>query len=79
MEGKVKIYYKVWTNIQSNVQFSVTMYFTEIIQMPLKDLCRQLQRLASVAFGICFGLLIFGIIILHTTKFYKVKGNHKKR
>jgi hypothetical protein len=41
MEGKVKIYYKVWINIQSNVQFSVTMSFTEIIQMPLKDLCRQ--------------------------------------
>jgi hypothetical protein len=40
MEGKVKIYYKVWTDIQSNVQ-SVTMSFTEIIQMPLKDLCRQ--------------------------------------
>jgi hypothetical protein len=29
-----------------------------------------------VAFGFCFGSLIFGIIILHTTKFYKVKGNH---
>jgi hypothetical protein len=40
MEGKVKIYYKVWINIQSNVQFSVTMSFTEIIQMPVKDLCR---------------------------------------
>jgi hypothetical protein len=38
---KVKIYYKVWINIQSNVQFSITMSFTEIIQMPLKDLCRQ--------------------------------------
>jgi hypothetical protein len=36
MEEKVKIYYKVWTNIQSNVQFSITLSFTEIIQMPLK-------------------------------------------
>jgi hypothetical protein len=36
---------------------------------------KQLQR----PFEICFGLLIFGIIILHTTKPYKVKGNHKKR
>jgi hypothetical protein len=36
MDKKVKLYYKVWTNIQSNVQFSITLSFTEIIQMPLK-------------------------------------------
>jgi hypothetical protein len=36
MDEKVKIYYKVWTNIQSNVQFSITMSFTEIIQILLK-------------------------------------------
>jgi hypothetical protein len=36
IEEKVKIYYKVWTNIQSNVQFSITLSFTEMIQMPLK-------------------------------------------
>jgi hypothetical protein len=36
MEGKVKIYYKIWTNIQSNVQYLITMSFTEIMQMPLK-------------------------------------------
>jgi hypothetical protein len=36
MEDKVKIYYKVWTNTQSNVQFSITLSFTEIIQMPIK-------------------------------------------
>jgi hypothetical protein len=35
MDEKVKIYYKVWTNIQSNVQFSITMSFTKIIQMLL--------------------------------------------
>jgi hypothetical protein len=27
MDGKVKIYYKVWTNIQSNVQFLFTIFF----------------------------------------------------
>jgi hypothetical protein len=26
MDGKVKIYYKVWTNIQSTVQFSITIF-----------------------------------------------------
>jgi hypothetical protein len=36
IEEKVKIYYKVWTNIQSNVQVSITLSFTEMIQMPLK-------------------------------------------
>jgi hypothetical protein len=36
MDEKVKIYYKVWTNIQSNVQFSITISFIEIIQMLLK-------------------------------------------
>jgi hypothetical protein len=35
MDGKVKIYYKVWANIQSNVQFSITMSFTKIIQILL--------------------------------------------
>jgi hypothetical protein len=38
MDGKVKIYYEVWTNIQSNVQFSITMPFTKIIQMLLSSM-----------------------------------------
>jgi hypothetical protein len=38
MDGKVKIYYKVWTSIQSNVQFSITMSFTKIIQMLLRSI-----------------------------------------
>jgi hypothetical protein len=38
MDGKVKIYYKVWTSIQSNVQFSITMSFTKIIQMLLSSI-----------------------------------------
>jgi hypothetical protein len=77
MDGKVKIYYKVWTNIQSNVQFSITMSSTKIIQMLLRSMQAGLKT-ASVAFGMCFGLLIFSIIILHTTRSYKVKSNYKK-
>jgi hypothetical protein len=38
MEGKVKIYYKVWTSIQSNVQFLITMSFTKIIQLLLSPM-----------------------------------------
>jgi hypothetical protein len=38
MDGKVKIYYKVWTSIQINVQFSITMSFTKIIQMLLSSI-----------------------------------------
>jgi hypothetical protein len=38
MNGKVKIYNKVWTSIQSNVQFSITMSFTKIIQMLLSSM-----------------------------------------
>jgi hypothetical protein len=26
MDGKVKIYYKVWTDIQSTIQFSITIF-----------------------------------------------------
>jgi hypothetical protein len=78
MDGKVKIYYKVWTNIQSNVQFSITMSFTKIIQMLLRSMLAGLKT-ASAAFGMCFRLLIFGSIILHTTKPYKLKSNYKKR
>jgi hypothetical protein len=36
-------------------------------------------KIALAAFGMCFGISIFGIIILHTTKSYKVKSNNKKR
>jgi hypothetical protein len=54
------------------------MFFTKIIQILLRSMQAGLKT-ASAAFGICFGLLIFGIIILHTIKPFKVKGNHKKR
>jgi hypothetical protein len=27
MDGKVKIYYKVWASVQSNVQFPITIFF----------------------------------------------------
>jgi hypothetical protein len=36
MDEKLKIYYKVWKNIQSHVQSSITMSFKETIQMLLK-------------------------------------------
>jgi hypothetical protein len=42
-DGKVKIYYKVWTNLQSNVRFLTTMSFTKIFQMFL-SFVRQLQQ-----------------------------------
>jgi hypothetical protein len=74
MEEKVKIYYKVWTNIQSNVQFLITMSFTEIIQMPLKIYAGK----PSAIYEMCFGLLTFSIVILYTTKQYKVKSNYKR-
>jgi hypothetical protein len=54
------------------------MFFTKIIQILLRSMQTGLKT-ASAAFGTCFGLLTFGIIILHTTKPFKVKGNHKKR
>jgi hypothetical protein len=68
MDGKVKIYYKVWTNIQRNVQFSITMSFTEIIQMPLKTYAGRPKKQHLAIFEVCFGLLTFGIVILYTTK-----------
>jgi hypothetical protein len=27
MDGKVKIYYKVWTSVQSTVQFSIIIFY----------------------------------------------------
>jgi hypothetical protein len=44
MDEKVKIYYKVWTNIQSNVQFPITMSFTKIIQMFLSFMQKGLKN-----------------------------------
>jgi hypothetical protein len=44
MDEKVKIYYKVWTNIQSNVQFPITMSFTKIIQMFLSFMEKGLKN-----------------------------------
>jgi hypothetical protein len=77
-EEKVKIYYKVWTNIQSNVQFLITMSFTKTIQMPLKIYAGRPKKQHSAIFEMCFGLLTFGIVILYTTKQYKVKSNYKR-
>jgi hypothetical protein len=77
MDGKVKIYFKVWTSIQSNVQFSITMSFTKITQMLLSSMQTGL-KIASAAFGMCFRLSSFGTTILHTNKQYKVKSNHKR-
>jgi hypothetical protein len=39
---------------------------------------RPKKIIALAAFGVSFGLSIFGIIILHTTKQYKVKSNYKR-
>jgi hypothetical protein len=61
----------------TNDQFSITMSFTKIIQNASK-LYAGRPKIAS-AFGMCFRLSIFGIIILHTKKQYKVKSNYKKR
>jgi hypothetical protein len=36
-------------------------------------------KTASTAFGMCFRLSVFGTIILHTSKLYKVKSNYKKK
>jgi hypothetical protein len=77
MDGKVKIYYKVWTSIQSNVQFSIIMSFTKIIQMLLSSMQTGL-KIASSAFGMFFELSISGTTILHTNKQYKVKINYKR-
>jgi hypothetical protein len=77
-EEKVKIYYKVWTNIQSNVQFFITVSFTEIIQKPLKIYAGGSKKQHSAIFEMCFGLLTFGIVIMYTTKQYKVKSNYKR-
>jgi hypothetical protein len=77
MDGKVKIYYKVWTSIQCNVQFSITMSFTKIIQMLLSSIQTGL-KIASAAFGMCFELSIFGTTILQTNKQYKIKSNYKR-
>jgi hypothetical protein len=77
MDGKVKIYYKVWTSIQSNVQFSITMSFTKIIQMLLRSIQAGL-KIAPAAFGMCFESSIFSTIILQTNKQYKVKSNYKR-
>jgi hypothetical protein len=53
------------------------MSFTKIIQMLLSSIQAGL-KIASAAFGMCFGLSIFGTTILQTNKQYKVKSNYKR-
>jgi hypothetical protein len=38
----------------------------------------KLYATTSAIFETCFGLWTFGIVILYTTKQYKVKNNYKK-
>jgi hypothetical protein len=53
------------------------MSITKIIQMLLSSMQVGL-KIASAAFGMCFGLSVFDTTILHTNKQYKVKNNHKR-
>jgi hypothetical protein len=55
------------------------MFFTMIIQILLRSMQIGPQNSFSGLRNLLRITKIFGIITLHTTKFYKVKGNHKKR
>jgi hypothetical protein len=72
-DGKVKIYYKVWTNLQSNVRFlNYNVFYKDISNVP------KLCSAASAIFEMSFRLLTFGIVILYTAKQHKVKSNYKR-
>jgi hypothetical protein len=46
--------------------------------MPLKIYAGRSKKQHSAIFEMCFELLTFGIVILYTTKQYKVKSNYKR-
>jgi hypothetical protein len=78
MNEKVKIYYKVWTNIQSTVQFSITISFAKIIQIFLSSIqaCqkRRFNNLRNV-------LQVINLRHRHPAdkQRYKVKSNYRNQ
>jgi hypothetical protein len=64
MDGKVKLYYKVWTNMYNVVFSSQLQSFAKIMQRDPKLFTVTKRSFSPATFGIRFGLLIFGTTIL---------------
>jgi hypothetical protein len=78
MDGKVKIYYKVWTNIQSTVQFSITISFAKIIQIFLSPIQAGQKRHFSNLQNV---LRVINLWHHHPAEkqWYKVKSNYRNQ
>jgi hypothetical protein len=72
-DEKVKIYYKVCTNLQSNVLIPNYNIFYKDNSNVSKRFVQQLHQSPS-----SFKFLTFSIVILYITKQYKVKSNLRK-
>jgi hypothetical protein len=78
MDGKVKIYSKVWTNIQSTVQFSITISFAKIIQIFLSSIHAGQKRSFSNLWNV---LRVINLRHHHPAdkQRYKVKSNYRNQ
>jgi hypothetical protein len=63
MDGNVKLYYKIWTNIYSIEFNSRLQFFEKITQIDLK---LYTGSFGPATFEMRFGLLTFGAAILQT-------------
>jgi hypothetical protein len=84
MDGKVKIYYKVWTNLQNSIRFlNYNILYKDNIRVFLEFFHSKvfgfiIIRLASVHLP-SFGSLLLGFVILYISKRYKESANFKEK
>jgi hypothetical protein len=64
MDEKVKLYYKVWTNMYNVLFSSQLQSFAKIMQRDPKFFTATKRSFSSATFGTHFGLSIFGATIL---------------
>jgi hypothetical protein len=79
MDRKVKIYYKVWTNLQSSVWFlNYNIFYKDNSRISLKSFFIVVSSASSPS-AKSFGSLLFSFVVLYITKRYKVNSSFKEK
>jgi hypothetical protein len=84
MDGRVKIYYKVWTNLHSSIWFlNYNILYKDNSKVSLKFFHSNVFGFITIRQASdhppSFGSLIFSFVILYITKRYKVNSSFKEK
>jgi hypothetical protein len=81
MDKKVKIYYKVWTNLQSSVWFlNYNIFYKDNSRISLKSFFIVMSLASSLHYHLkSFRSLLFGFVVLYITKRYRINSSFKEK